>query len=41
VTPSHFAAALLMATIWGDALRRTPLRGVQANPLITALVPLR
>ena len=41
MTPLHFAAALLMVTIWADALRARPCGESRQIPSLLRWVPLR
>ncbi len=41
MTPLHLAAALLMVTTWGDALRARPCGGTWQIPLLLRRATLR
>jgi hypothetical protein len=41
MTPLHLAAALLMVTIWGDALRARPYGGTWQIPFVLRRTTLR
>jgi hypothetical protein len=41
MTPLHLAAALLMVTIWGDALRACPSGGTWQIPFLLRRATLR